>query len=214
MAVLILCCTMDHSANPRVAACCHHTELGLQEAALGCWHEEKHHCEAFVEFSHTLACHWHWPSSRFGGLFREKRPTASCLEKNSLQGLAWPHQARSSAIYRWRDWVHLGVLFLSLSNFDPGCSSFCANLFSCQYLNRAEIELNVLIQLHLLQAGLPAGVGVMSHCCPAPRHRRALWGCWLCGAPWAQWYAHSFSLVRYQNTKRQQIEFTLLIAFI
>lgn len=154
-------------------ACCHHRELGVQEAALGCWWEEKHHCEAFVEFNHTLACHWHQPSSRFGGLFRGRGPIVPCLKKNSLQGLACPHQVSSSAIYKWRDWVHLGLhLFLSKSNTDPGRSSFSANLFSCQHLSRVEIKLIVLIELHLLQAGLPAGAGVTPHCCPASRHRR------------------------------------------
>lgn len=148
-------------------------------------------------------------------LFREKGPRVSCLEKNSLQGLACPHQVRSSAIYRWRGWVYPGrLLFLPKPNIDPGSSSFCANLFSCQYLSRVEIKLNVFIQLHLLQAGLPAEVGVMPHCCPlstsqSPVRLLVLW----CSMATVI-FAHSFSWVRYQNTRRQQIEFSLLIAFI
>lgn len=193
-------------------ACCHHRELGVQEAALGCWCEEKHHCEAFVEFSHTLACHWHQPSSRFGGLLREKGPIVSHLDKNSLQGLACQPSTGGGTD---------STLVLFFSHLNP--TLILAVVLSVQISSAAstwEMKLIVLIQLHLLQAGLSLQ-GLESHPITAQHHdiadsalHKALWGCWWYRALWAQRCAHSFSLLRYQHTKRQQIEFTLLIAFI
>lgn len=49
-------------------------------------------------------------NSAFGIVFRQKRPIVAC--NGGLPAGAWPfnaHQVRSSARYRWRDQVHLGL---------------------------------------------------------------------------------------------------------
>ena len=101
--------------NTSVAACCHHRELGARGAALS----------VDVEESIIVCCSWSSsvPSlaidtnhsadtnSGFGSLFRQKGPIVACSGEGLPAGacLAIARQVRSSASYRRRDRVHLGL---------------------------------------------------------------------------------------------------------
>lgn len=196
MVVLILCCTMGHAMpghqkhsyrGSKIQQEFTKTRVQLHVAVTESWGRRELLSDVDVEESITVWCSWSSsvPSpaidtnhsadmnSGLGSLFRQKGPIVACSGEGLPAGacLAIARQVRYSASYRRRDRVHLGLppFLQPKTNIDPGSSSFCAKLFSCQYMRRFEIRLNVLTQPCLLQAGLTAGVGVM-HCrCPTPQ---------------------------------------------